>query len=143
MSSKHWKSMGKLILPVFFVLIFPIHVVFANVNAETLTEKTENFLVENQAEIAGMTTILLEDDLVQQWLEGYADIDKGILVDEDTVFEWGSISKVLIWISVFQLVEAGMVNLDTDIGTYLPGDFQVKRTYSEPITNICTRKPRS
>lgn len=40
---------------------------------------------------------------------------------ETTVFEWGSISKTFVWVSVMQLVEDRKIDLETDIRTYLPG----------------------
>src|SRR5699024_5723684 len=51
-----------------------------------------------------------------------------------TVFEWGSCSKILIWISVMQLVEDGLLDLNKDIQGYLPEDFTMPNSYDEPIT---------
>lgn len=42
---------------------------------------------------------------------------------ETTVFEWGSISKTFVWVSVMQLVEDRKIDLETDIRTYLPDGF--------------------
>jgi len=53
---------------------------------------------------------------------GYADTQNGRLVDtETTVFRHGSINKVFVWLSVMQLVEQGLIDLDVDVATYLPG----------------------
>src|SRR5699024_601252 len=41
---------------------------------------------------------------------------------------------VLIWISIFQLVEAGKIDVQTDIENYLPKDFQYPKSFTEPIT---------
>lgn len=66
---------------------------------------------------------------------GYADLEKKIPVDtKNTVFEWGSISKLFTWTSVMQLVEQGKLDLDVDIKTYLPAEFAKKLKYSQPIT---------
>jgi CubicO group peptidase (beta-lactamase class C family) len=44
---------------------------------------------------------------------------------ENTVFEWGTASHLLIWVSVLQLTEDGMLDLDADITNYLPeGDLK-------------------
>ena len=67
-------------------------------------------------------------------MAGNADIENQILVSEDTVFEWASVSKILIWISVLQLVEQGKLDLETDIKTYLPQHFRSKTNFDEPIT---------
>ena len=66
---------------------------------------------------------------------GYADIEKKIEVNpENTVFEWGSVSKLFVWTSVMQLVEQGKLDLKEDIRTYLPEGFLTKLKYDEPIT---------
>ena len=64
---------------------------------------------------------------------GYADVEKGILVDpEQTIFRTGSVGKVLTWTAVMQLVEQGKLDLNADINTYL--DFRIPDTYPQPIT---------
>ena len=63
---------------------------------------------------------------------GYADLEKGILVDpEQTIFSIGSVGKTFTWTAVMQLVEQGKLDLDADVNTYL--DFRITDTYPEPI----------
>jgi len=58
---------------------------------------------------------------------GYADIERQIPVDPaTTVFEYGSISKLFVYMSVMQLVEQGLLDLDADIHVYLPEDLARK-----------------
>ncbi len=65
---------------------------------------------------------------------GYADWKARRKVDpERTLFRIGSITKLFVWTSVMQLVEEGVLDLDTDINEYLDG-FQIPDTYPEPIT---------
>ncbi|WP_368505156.1 serine hydrolase domain-containing protein [Alkalihalophilus sp. As8PL] len=97
-------------------------------------KKVEDYLKEHKKDIAGLATIVIDEDEVIYKMEGYADREKQILVNEDTVFEWGSVSKILIWISVLQLVEKGELDLETDIDNYLPNDFRSKTTFEDPIT---------
>ena len=55
---------------------------------------------------------------------GFADFENNTAVDpETTVFEWGSISKTFVWVSVMQLVEDRKIDLETDIRAYLPDGF--------------------
>ena len=54
--------------------------------------------------------------------------------DADTVYEWGSISKTMIWVSVMQLWEQGKIDLDRDVREYLPDGFFQYLKYDEPIT---------
>ena len=55
---------------------------------------------------------------------------------ETTVFEWGSISKTFVWVSVMQLVEDRKIDLETDIRTYLPDGFLKNLRFAEPVTLI-------
>lgn len=64
---------------------------------------------------------------------GYADLDNKTPVDPaTTLFRPGSVSKLFSWTAVMQLVEAGKVDLDADVNTYL--DFEIPATYAQPIT---------
>lgn len=55
------------------------------------------------------------------WFHGHgvADTRSGRLVDEDTVFRIGSVSKTFTGIAVMQLGERGLVDLDAPVGDYL------------------------
>lgn len=67
---------------------------------------------------------------------GYADLENGISVDQQTVFEYGSISKLFVYTTIMRLVEDGKLDLQTDIQEYLPAGFLKKLTYAEPITML-------
>lgn len=65
---------------------------------------------------------------------GYADTEKQVPVDPArTLFHAGSVSKLVTWTAVMQLVEAGKLDLDADVNTYLRS-FQIPATYPQPIT---------
>lgn len=65
---------------------------------------------------------------------GFADVEHKTAANTDTVFEWGSVTKLLVWTSVMQLVEQGKLDLQKDIREYLPEDFLTKLKYDEPVT---------
>lgn len=66
---------------------------------------------------------------------GFADLESNTAMDpETTVFEWGSISKTFVWVSVMQLVEDRKIDLETDIRTYLPDGFLKNLRFAEPVT---------
>jgi CubicO group peptidase (beta-lactamase class C family) len=70
---------------------------------------------------------------------GYADYDKRVSVDAKlTLFRWGSVSKLLTWTAVMQLVEQGKLDLDADVNQYL--DFKIPPREGKPVTlrNIMT-----
>lgn len=69
-------------------------------------------------------------------LKGYgkANVETGAPVDPArTLFRPGSVTKLFTWIALMQLREAGKVDFDTDINTYLDG-VKVPSTYPEPVT---------
>lgn len=104
-------------------------------NEHTVLEnKLDDYILEHEGDIAGLATIVIDEDEIIYKMIGYADIEEQIPVNEDTVFEWGSVSKILIWISVLQLVETGKLDLETDIETYLPNNFRSKTKFQDPIT---------
>ena len=51
---------------------------------------------------------------------GKADIGEGIDVKPETVFALGSVTKIFTAIGVLNLYDRGLVDLDEEIGTYLP-----------------------
>ncbi len=57
-----------------------------------------------------------------------------IPADENSVYEWGSISKTFVWVSVLQLLEQGKLDLEEDIRHYLPERFLQHLSYDDPIT---------
>lgn len=67
---------------------------------------------------------------------GYADTGQQLPVTPDTVMEWGSISKLVVWTSVMQLQEQGKLDLNEDIRTYLPDAFLTRLTFDDPITML-------
>jgi CubicO group peptidase (beta-lactamase class C family) len=72
---------------------------------------------------------------------GYADVENKIEVDPNkTVFEYASISKTFAWTAVMQLVEQGKINLNEDMMTYFPNNFndeiRKKLKYKKPIRVI-------
>lgn len=76
------------------------------------------------------------DEILYSGYFGEIDFDRKIPADENTVYEWGSISKTFVWVSVMQLYEQGKLDLDADIRGYLPDGFFQNLTYDDPITML-------
>jgi CubicO group peptidase (beta-lactamase class C family) len=73
---------------------------------------------------------------------GYSDLAAHKPVDPNlTLFRPGSVSKLFTWTAVMQLVQAGKLNLDADVNTYL--DFKIPPKDGKPITlrNLMTHTP--
>src|SRR5699024_8440719 len=88
--------------------------------------------------VAGATIIAIKDNqIVLSKGYGYADIENQIPMDpEITVLEWGSITKLFVWVSAMQLAEQGELDLEKDIRIYLPEGFLTKLKFDEPITML-------
>jgi len=64
---------------------------------------------------------------------GFADVAKRTPVDAKvTMFRPGSVSKLIVWTAVMQLIEQGKISLDGDVNQYL--DFKVTGLNDKPIT---------
>ena len=95
----------------------------------------EAFAEENKDSYASFATAVFNgDEVLYSKHFGYIDRENQIAADENAVYEWGSISKMFIWVSVMQLHEQGKLDLNADIKTYLPEGFLTKLKYDEPIT---------
>ena len=61
---------------------------------------------------AGANVLIMKDgEIFMNTSYGYANIENQIKVTPDTVLEWGSVTKLLVWTSVKQLVEQGKLEL--------------------------------
>jgi CubicO group peptidase (beta-lactamase class C family) len=73
---------------------------------------------------------------------GYSDLKTHKPVDPNlTLFRPGSVSKLFTWTAVMQQVQAGKLDLDKDINTYL--DFKIPPVNGKPVTlrNLMTHTP--
>ena len=66
----------------------------------------------------------------------YADAELQTKADESSVFEWGEVSELLVWVSAMQLWEQGSLDLEGDIRERLPDGFFRRLAYDEPITML-------
>ena len=85
-------------------------------------------------DIAGAEVAVVKDGhILTERGYGYADVAKRIPVDPDrTLFRPGSVSKLVTWTAVMQLVEQHKLDLDADVNTYL--DFRIPLYNGQPIT---------
>ncbi|NHK32756.1 MAG: beta-lactamase family protein [Asgard group archaeon] len=85
--------------------------------------------------LAGVTFSYIQNNvLVLTKGFGFSNLSTLELVDPDeTIFKVGSISKTFTAIAALQLVEDGILDLDTDVNEYLT-TFQIPDTFRDPIT---------
>lgn len=97
----------------------------------------ESYVKEHEETTVGMSGAVYDGNgVIYQNGFGYADKENDIIVDSNTVYDWGSVSKLFIWISVMQLVEQGKLDLEEDIRNYLPEGFLKNLTYDTEITML-------
>ena len=85
-------------------------------------------------DMAGAVVVVVKDgQVLTQRGFGYADMKRRRPVDPAaTLFRPGSISKLYTWTAVMQQVEAGKIDLDKDVNSYI--DFKIPDAYGKPIT---------
>lgn len=95
----------------------------------------ESYVNAHEETTAGMAVSVFDlDGVIYENYFGFADREGDIPVDETTVFEWGSASKIFVWIAVLQLYEDGLIEFDEDILTYLPDNYLNEFTYDTEVT---------
>lgn len=107
-------------------------------NYSDIASTIDEYIKEREGGLASFAvSVFDENGVIYDGYYGYSDIENNIKADENTVYEWGSCSKILVWISVMQQWERGNLNLDADIREYLPDGFLTKLQYpEEKITMI-------
>lgn len=74
---------------------------------------------------------------------GYANIESGQAMDgKNSLVRPGSVSKLITWTALMQLVEQGKLDLDTNVNEYLTS-LKLPNTFEQPITirNLLTHTP--
>lgn len=94
------------------------------------------YIVEREAGLASCAVSVFDaSGTLHTGYYGHTDIENGVEASEESVYEWGSNSKLLVWVSVMQLYERGLIDMEADIRTYLPEGFLTKLRYpNERIT---------
>lgn len=111
----------------------------------TLISFLESFIPDqlSRFNIPGMTiSVVMDDEIIYARGFGYSDYSPVKFVHNQTLFRIGSVSKTFTAIAALQLVEDGILNLNTDINDYLTA-FQIPDTFSESITlkHLLTHTP--
>jgi CubicO group peptidase (beta-lactamase class C family) len=85
-------------------------------------------------DIAGAVVAVVKDGtILTERGYGFSDVAKRTPVDPKlTLFRPGSVSKLVTWTAVMQLVEQGKIDLDADVNQYL--DFKIPLREGKPVT---------
>ena len=87
-------------------------------------------------DVPGVSIAVWHNDSVVSAGLGITSVDHPLAVTADTLFQVGSISKTFTGTMLMQLVEAGKIDLDTPVKTYLP---KFKMADSNVTANLTTR----
>jgi CubicO group peptidase (beta-lactamase class C family) len=75
-------------------------------------------------EAKGLAVAFIKDgDITWSKNYGYADVEAGIKVNDQTIFQVASVSKPVTGVAVMQLSEKGLIDLDESVNRYVP--FQI------------------
>ena len=101
-----------------------------------VAEEIDAFMAENLGETApgAGVAVFADGEIIFTGFYGYANLEEGVPMSADTVFEYGSIGKLLTYVAVMQLVEQGLIDLDAPMSNYLPADFYRQLRHTEPFT---------
>jgi len=76
--------------------------------------------LEEQQMVGGSLWFFQNGKPLAKELYGFADIEDGRPVDENTIFHWGSITKTFTGIAIMQLRDRGLLRLEDPVIDYLP-----------------------
>ena len=97
----------------------------------------KDYAAEHHETTSGVAVAVFDrNDTIYEDYFGYANMEDGIVMDAQTVIEWGSVTKLTVWVSVMQLWEQGKIDLNDNIQVYLPDGFLKKLNYDKPITML-------
>lgn len=122
--------MGKfrgLCLLIVFIFFMNVNSISANVMPQVDIVKTIDELMEEKVTEANIpnaaVSIVCDGEIIFEKGYGFADIESETPVNPETsLFRIGSISKLMTWTAVMQLVEQGKLDLDTDVNEYIDFD---------------------
>ena len=96
----------------------PLHLGSTNMDEEILEEMRARQIPSVAA------CVLKNDQIVWTGAYGLADKEEGVPATSQTIYLLASLSKTVIATAVMQLAERGLIDIDRDMGLYLP--FQVR-----------------
>ncbi|MGA8113103.1 MAG: serine hydrolase domain-containing protein [Actinocatenispora sp.] len=85
-------------------------------------------------EVPGVQVAVLADDTVVDAAAGVLSLTTGVEATTDSVFQIGSVTKLLTATLVLQLVDEGRLDLDAPVRRYLPGFRVVDEVASATVT---------
>lgn len=130
-------SIAKILALLMLVSVMCLNMPTASAASGDAGARIDAYVKQHEDTLAGLAVSVFGADFVEcESYFGFADREAGLAVTEETVFDWGSITKLTVWISAMQLWEQGKLELDADIRAYLPDGFLTRLQFDAPITMI-------
>jgi len=105
-------------------------------SSESLSASLDEVLamLAQKYRVPGATVAVLDGDKVSEACTGVVNVETGVPVTGETLFQVGSVTKVLTATVVMQLVEEGLLDLDVPIVGYLSAFRTQVRQWSDLVT---------
>ena len=106
-----------------------------DMNVSSLKTEIGSYIEEHKDMTAAVSVAVFQNEkTIHKAYYSNGNIEIGFENSAEVVMEWGSVTKMLVWVSVMQLVELGEIDLNEDISTYIPEEFLLNLKYNQPIT---------
>lgn len=118
------------------ILLFLLAISVSLVHAQEISEEIKEN-IRKRVEFGnnvGIVVALIDGDKIDYFMSGKTALKNGTPVDENSIFEIGSISKVFTTILLVSEVEKGNMKLSDPISKYLPKNVKVPSRNGEVIT---------
>ncbi|MEM1095956.1 MAG: serine hydrolase domain-containing protein [Bacteroidota bacterium] len=155
MTQRHPHLLWTLLLATGVVVcaLAPPQAASAKATTSDLVARVNAYVEQIQATygIPGIALAIVKNgEVVYKDHHGYANLEHQVPVTEASIFRLYSLSKVMVAVSIFQLIEEGQLSLEAPIGTYLPDvpegwrGVQVQHllTHSSGLPDVVGRTPQ-
>ena len=118
-----------------FIIFSPTQMIIAQ--TDSVDDEIKSILqdrIDHAKQSVGMVVGLIDEDRTRIVSYGKASKDSARMVDGDSVFEIGSVSKVFTAILLADMVERGEVSLNDPISKYLPKSVKTPSRNGKEIT---------
>mgnify|MGYP001040346489 CR=1 FL=1 len=122
------RNLRKQVLVFLFILWTSLNIQLLRASEQTLSPYSEaikafeEFVVNQMAleRVPGLSVGFMKGDFVWAKGFGYSDLENMVPAKAESSYRLASVTKTITAIAVLQLVEAGKINLDATIQTYVP-----------------------
>ncbi len=126
------KNVASLLL---LVMLLGSFASYATPERGQLNTELDAFIEQNRSRVPGAAlSLFTADETIYERIIGFENKEDTIAMSEDSVIDWGSITKLLTWVSLMQLAEEGKLALEEDIRTHLPPELMTNFRYDQAVT---------